>query len=91
MPMSLNGLYYIRFIDHEDGITSMCLGQFVNFVSPNFILVQPYYESDGNYLPTESLTILGIPHFERCLIYQTLEEVIEEFELAIEEDEDDCE
>lgn len=89
MPANLEGLYFIRFIELDDETTNISLGQFMGFVSPNFLLVQPYcHTDDGNYTLFHSMKIMGIPHFENCLVFKTLDEAIKEFEYAMEDDED---
>lgn len=90
MPANLDGQFYIRFIEIDDETTNISLGQFISFVSPNFLLVQPYIPSDDSYEPFNGMKIMGIPHFENCLVFKTLEEAVEEFEFAVSDDEEDC-
>lgn len=86
MTASLDGLYFLKFSETTDDITKIYIGQFLGFISPNFILVQ--YFSPDDYTAFPSRRIVGIPHFEDAMIFNTKAEMTQEFEYATEDEED---
>lgn len=88
----LDAKYFLRFKDDEEG-SSMSVGHIEGFVSPNFLLIR-YYDFRDEKLASQR-TIVGVPHFEECYIFDTLEEALEEFNALCtcskdDDEDDDC-
>lgn len=86
MPASLDGLYFMKFMETNNDVTNISIGQFLGFVSPNFLLVQYFCTED--YVAFPNQRIVGIPHFEDAMIFQTKSELTEKFEFSTEDEEE---
>lgn len=72
----LDDKFFLRFRDDEEG-SSMSVGHIEGFVSANFLLVR-YYDLQHERLALQR-TIIGIPQFEECYVFDTLGEALNEF------------
>ena len=83
MPASIENTYFIKMNPTTE---TVCFGQLLGFVSPNFVLVQ--YHNPETHEPFSHKTIIGIPHLEDVLLFDTLSEVLDAFQEASECDEE---